>query len=131
MKKYTLIGLGGFLGAILRYLIKETTFFTINIPINIIIINLVGTFLLTFFLTLTLKYKINPNLKLGIATGFFGAFTTFSTFCKDIILLVDQGNYFGSIIYILLSIIIGMYSAYLGLELANYVIRKKVMRNNS
>ena len=126
MRKYVLISIGGFVGAIFRYLFTESSFLSMNFPVKVFIINILGSLLLAFFLTLTFAHwSINPNLRIGIATGFFGAFTTFSTFCKDTIILIIQNDYITAFLNILLSIVVGLISAYIGIIIGREIIKKK------
>lgn len=75
------VGIGGFLGAILRYKVGEWIDTENGFPLETLVVNLFGCLFLAWFFTITTKrWNINPKLKLGIGTGFIGAFTTFSTF---------------------------------------------------
>ncbi len=131
MQKFILIGIGGFLGAMLRFIIKEAPLVITSFPLNILIINFVGTLLLAFFLTVTFEYRgINPNLRMGIVTGFFGALTTFSTLCKDSILLLINGEYLASFLNVIISIIGGLLFAYIGFVLAREIINRKGKQYN-
>ena len=129
MRKYKFIALGGMLGAILRYIIKSIHIYNYNgvIPINTLIINVSGAFLLALILIITFEvYEFDSDLRLGIATGFLGAYTTFSTLCKETVNLMKQGDYFSAIYYIGLSTIIGFVAAYFGVVIARKVVSKFV-----
>ncbi|PJI06761.1 MULTISPECIES: fluoride efflux transporter CrcB [Clostridium] len=117
MKKYIVIGLGGALGAILRYVIKNINIpqYREVIPINTLAINLSGAFILALILTTACGVAhFNENIKLGIATGFLGAYTTFSTMCKETAVLINKGFYFSAVSYIGISAIFGLFFAYFG-----------------
>ncbi|WP_027626796.1 fluoride efflux transporter FluC [Clostridium lundense] len=119
MKEYIFIGIGGFLGAISRLLIKNIEMFNYSgdIPVNTLIINITGSFLLSFILTLALEgIKIDSNIKMGLCTGFLGSYTTFSTLCKETYNLFYKSYYFASI-YVFFSIVLGLLMAYLGVAL--------------
>jgi fluoride exporter len=120
LKKYVFIGAGGFLGAISRYLIKNIYIFNAgNFPINTLIINVTGSFVLAFFLTIALSYiKIGESVRLGVSTGFLGAYTTFSTLCKESTELLLSAHYYTAISYIFMSVIFGLAAAILGTILA-------------
>jgi CrcB protein len=62
---------------------------------------------------------MDNNLKLSITTGFFGAFTTFSTMCKDTYLLIELGKYCILFLNLLISILLGLISAYSGIYIAD------------
>lgn len=124
MKKYFFIGFGGFWGAIGRHLIQSIQIMEYHgsIPLNTLIVNLSGSFLLSLILTLTLEVRaVDPNIKLGITTGFLGAFTTFSTFCKETVSLLQSGNYVSAISYMIISTVFGLLLAYLGILLAGKI----------
>jgi len=114
MHKYLAIGLGGSMSAILRYLFKTYPQNLTDFPFGIFLINIVGSMLLSFFLTLTFAYKgIGPNIKTGIATGFLGALTTFSAFSKDRVFLIIQGDYLLALGYVFCFVTLGLILAIL------------------
>jgi CrcB protein len=133
MRKYTLIALGGMLGAILRYVIRNIHIYHYKeiIPINTLLINVSGSFLLALILTIAFEiFEFDSDLRLGIATGFLGAYTTFSTLCKETVNLMQQGNYYSSISYIGFSTMLGLASAYFGVILAREVVSKLVDKHD-
>ncbi|MBT1279424.1 fluoride efflux transporter CrcB [Thermoanaerobacter sp. CM-CNRG TB177] len=122
--EYIYMGVGGFFGAVLRYLI--TIYFTkmhhTVFPIETFMINILGSFLLSFITNFTMdKYKINTNLRLAITTGFIGAFTTFSTFSMETINLLKAREIYIALNYVILSIIGGLLMSYLGFEFADKI----------
>lgn len=125
MRKYIYIGIGGFLGAVLRYLIKSIRIenFHGEFPLNTLAVNLAGCFWLAILLTLTLEMlKLSSDVRIGISTGLIGAFTTFSALCKEISMLASQGYYFTAVAYALISIVAGLVFTYLGYYLARRMI---------
>lgn len=121
MKKYLLIGTGGALGAILRFMIKNINFYNYKeaIPLNTLIINLTGSFVLALVSTMALEgFKLDDDLKLAITTGFIGAYTTFSTMCKETVGLINHGLYFSAVSYIGFSAVFGLCFAYFGVIVA-------------
>ncbi|MCB2355932.1 fluoride efflux transporter CrcB [Clostridium estertheticum] len=133
MKKYTFIAIGGMLGAILRYVIKSIHIYHYKevIPINTLLINISGTFLLSLILTIAFEiYEMDSDIRLGIATGFLGAFTTFSTLCKETVNLINQGYYYSSISYIGFSAMFGLAAAYFGVIVAREVVPIFITRNS-
>lgn len=117
MRTYLYIGIGGFLGAVLRYLIKNWNFININsqFPLNIFLINILGCFVLALFLRIAFDiWKVDPDFRLGVSTGFIGALTTFSTFCRDIVSLILSGYVFLAVVNAILSIVVGILAIYFG-----------------
>jgi len=122
--EYIYIGIGGFFGAVLRYLI--TIYFTkmyhTVFPFETFIINILGSFLLSFIANFAMEeYKVNTNLRLAITTGFIGAFTTFSTFSMETINLLKAGKDYIALSYMILSIMGGLLMSYLGFEFADKI----------
>lgn len=127
MKKYIFIGAGGFLGAILRFWIKTIPLHNYKelIPINTLFINVTGSFILALITTAALEiFKMDVDIRLGICTGFLGAYTTFSTLCKEASELINKGYYFSSLSYIVNSVILGLAAAFFGVVLAREVLKK-------
>lgn len=125
MRKYVYIGIGGFCGAILRFLIKGIHIYHYheNVPINTLFINITGCFLLALVLTVALEITgFSSSLRLGIGTGLLGAFTTFSTLCKETVGFIYQGYYFSAVSYITVSTMLGLAATYFGIVVAREVI---------
>lgn len=127
MRKYVFIGIGGFLGAVARYLIKSVQLLNYqgSFPLNTLLINLTGSFLLAFVFTVAAEIRdFDDDIRLGIGTGFIGAYTTFSTMCKESVNLLSGGNYFTALCYILISTLLGLTAVYSGHALARKAVAK-------
>ncbi len=104
------VGLGGFVGATLRYLIglipvQEATAF----PIKTLLINIVGCIAIGIIsIAASKNHSINPHLILFLKVGVCGGFTTFSTFALETATLLKNGNAFTALIYMLGSVLIGV-----------------------
>ena len=84
--------------------------------------------MLALFLTIAFEVMaVDPDIRLGVSTGFLGAFTTFSTLCKETVTLMVSGEYFSAILYITVSTILGFAAAYFGTVMARETISKSVM----
>lgn len=91
-------------------------------------INLLGAFLLPMW-TEFLGPRLVKNrswLVLGVGTGFFGAFTTFSSFCLDFVKLIIAEQMSSAFIYLSISIIGGVVVAWLGATLAQKLTMKEM-----
>lgn len=132
MKKYVFISIGGVLGAIARYMIENIHLYRYheNIPINTLLINVTGSFLLGLLLTVAFEvWKFDADIRLGLATGFLGAYTTFSTLCKESVGLLREGFYFSAVSYITISVVLGLAAAYFGAVLAGEAIARLVKKD--
>ena len=111
------IGFGGFIGSILRYLIKiwvqggSSAF-----PIGTLVVNIIGSFCLGFIISV-MEYKevLNEDTRLFLTVGLLGGFTTMSTFSYDSYRLLERKdlalffiNIGGTIILTLLAVFLGI-----------------------
>lgn len=132
MKKYILIGLFGFIGAIFRFLIRTLPIWSFSqIAFSTITINVTGSFILAFFLTITSFFKKVPQVMItAVSVGFLGAFTTFSTFCKEAALYILNGSFNISLMYIFFSVISGMAASFLGIYAGEIIINKYISKHS-
>lgn len=121
LTKIFAIGIGGAFGAIARYLLNISPLSNVfeKFPFPTFIINILGSFLIGFFLILlTDKFTINENLRFAIMVGFLGAFTTFSTFELEIWALIKENLYFTAFLYLFSSVLVGFIGILSGVWLA-------------
>ncbi|MBP1743057.1 MAG: chromosome condensation protein CrcB [Firmicutes bacterium] len=121
MRKYSYIMIGGALGAMLRLAIKNMSIGQHSgvFPLNTLLINISGSFILALFLTMALEvFEFDADVRLGISTGFLGAYTTFSTLCSESVKLLDGGQYIAAAAYLAASAFLGLGAAYLGVVAA-------------
>lgn len=116
-----IIGIGGSLGAAARFilgnLISKKSQKLYPFPIGTWIINITGSFLLGLLAQLYLTNQIGEWLWLFGGVGFCGAYTTFSTFGNETITLIQSNKVKLAIIYVITSIIAGVVSAMVGLNI--------------
>ncbi|WP_078545486.1 fluoride efflux transporter CrcB [Litchfieldia alkalitelluris] len=101
------VGLGGALGAIFRYYLGILLMKRISnppFPLAMLIVNIIGSFGLGITLSL-ITPTISPSIQQFVSIGFFGAFTTFSTFSMEAIDLLLKKHYRSLAIYVSLSFI--------------------------
>jgi CrcB protein len=99
LKDLLLIGSGGFMGAVARYLVYQVSdgfYHRSGFPVGTMIVNLFGSLLIGIAFGLSVKFDIfsrHSFSHLLFVTGFLGSFTTFSTFSQDSLILLTGKNY--------------------------------------
>jgi CrcB protein len=116
------IGVGGFVGAILRYLVGayvQGLTQSLNFPYGTLVVNLVGCWLIGFLFYLpALHDTLDNQLRLLLITGVLGAFTTFSTFGNESLRLLQNQRTGAALIYIGASVCAGLVAVRVGQLLA-------------
>ena len=126
LTKYLAVGAGGAVGAMLRYFITLSGVSRIAqpFPTATFVINITGSFIVGFFLTLvTERIPINPHVRLAVAVGFVGAYTTFSTFEYETVRLLESRDFLYGFLYVVLSFAVGFGAVWAGIILAREVER--------
>lgn len=111
------VGLGGFIGASIRYIISTyaAKIFVSRIPVGTLIVNILGGLIIGVLMELTIKTSvISPQLKLFLTTGLLGGLTTFSTFSYETVALIESGNFLFSMINIGLNLFLSLGGVMLG-----------------
>ncbi|MDD5949819.1 MAG: fluoride efflux transporter CrcB [Lachnospiraceae bacterium] len=112
------VGLGGALGAMLRYAISmlpgKGTF-----PVWTLVTNVLGAILIGFVVQIAAQRDISPNGMLFLKTGVCGGFTTFSTFSLEAYTLYEKHLPGQACLYIILSVVLCLGGIYLGTLLAS------------
>ena len=125
MSYYLTIAFGGALGAMGRYWLTTATerynsgFF----PVGTFLVNLLGSLLIGIvFVILAEKIQLAAHLRPLVMIGFLGAFTTFSTFSIDALLLLQQGFYTTAVTYIAVSVAGCILAAWVGIYVTRMFI---------
>lgn len=121
MTRLLAVGAGGFLGAIARWGVSllVARYWTRDFPLGTLLINVTGSFVLGLFSTLAAeKLALGPGWRLFVATGFVGAYTTFSTFEYETQRLVETGAAAWAFLYVMASVAAGFAAVRLGVALA-------------
>ena len=110
-----LIGLGGFLGAVSRYLVNEAVikYIPTNFPTGILIVNILGCLIIGLVLGNTMISK--DNMYYFFAVGFLGSFTTMSAFSYQSIELFNT-NILIACSYIILTILLTILATHIGIN---------------
>lgn len=122
MKLLFIIGTGGFLGTIARYLSTQyiQNHIPLSFPLGTFIVNVAGCFLIGIIHGLSIENNFIPDTwRLFLTVGFCGGFTTFSSFANENIMLLRNEQFLYFSLYVGLSITFGLLATFLG----NFLIR--------
>jgi CrcB protein len=119
---YLAIALGGAIGACLRFALSDWMLhlFGRAFPFGTLLVNILGSFVIGLLYGLLITEQIAPNpWRIFVGIGVLGAFTTFSTFSMDTVLLLQQGDWFKAVANVVLNVVLCLTLAWLGLKLGS------------
>jgi fluoride exporter len=124
-----LVGIGGFIGAILRYVLGgwiQNSF--VNFPVGTLVINTTGSFFLGLIMYLS-EYQglFEDKTRIFLTIGIIGAFTTLSTFGYESFRLLDDSKLVLMTINVVSTVLLSMLAVYIGkivaLSIGTYLLR--------
>jgi len=119
LKDFLYVGAGSFVGGVVRYLVSLAMKSVGGFPWATFIVNVVGCLLIGLLWGLSVRSSnaLSGHLGLFLTVGFCGGFTTFSTFSKESLALLQMGSYVTFALYALGSILFGLAAVALGYPL--------------
>lgn len=123
--EYIAIGVGGALGAIMRFFVGThlTKLLGAGFPFGTLAVNVLGSFLMGIFAVIIIEQLKMPGYwRELLIIGFLGAFTTFSTFSLDGLNLLHNGQISTAIVYFLVSVIGSLLACFAGWYLTKFMI---------
>lgn len=124
METFLLISTGAILGANLRYWVGGWAVdrFGSSFPYGNLIINLTGSFILGFFITLaTDRLLLDPRWRVLVAIGFLGSYTTFSSYTFESLNLIMDNQWLPGLLNLFGSAFLGGLAVFLGILLARAI----------
>ncbi|WP_048110187.1 fluoride efflux transporter CrcB [Nitrosarchaeum koreense] len=91
--EFVFLAVGSVLGAFLRYKITESPLLFNSLPLNVLIVNIIGAFVLGMFIVISEQWNLDGRYSLLAAVGFCGSLTTMSSFALDSSNLFDNHHY--------------------------------------
>lgn len=121
------IALGGALGAVARYGISGWVQGWMNtaFPLGTLVVNVTGSFLLGLSLYLLESTAPTTEMRSFVTIGFLGAFTTFSTFSYEAVVLLQGGEWARGGLYVGGSLALGLVGILMGLGLGSFVLQAR------
>ncbi len=117
IKHLLLIGAGGFVGSVARFLVSRLNnrIDWFSMPVGTLTVNVVGSLLIGFLIGISEKSPIlNVEWRMFLMVGLCGGFTTFSSFTGENLMLLRNGQFLPLLLYTALSILLGFTAVYLG-----------------
>ncbi|NBC49880.1 MAG: fluoride efflux transporter CrcB [Gammaproteobacteria bacterium] len=112
---------GGALGAVARFGLSNGVYRWLgrDFPWGTLTVNALGSFMMGLLFVLLLERgPLAPELRAAVIVGFLGAFTTFSTFSLETLVLVEQGEPLRALLNILASVLICLLACWGGIVIA-------------
>jgi len=122
--RYLLVGLGGGLGSMMRYMVGGYASSRMNarFPYGTFLVNCTGCFLIGLVVAvLAERTDLSPNWKYLIPIGFIGGYTTFSSFELETFRSVENGEMLIAGLNVSLSVVIGFIGVWLGMIAGKHV----------
>ena len=117
-----LVAIGGAIGSVLRYLMSTGIYNLLgkDFPYGTLAVNVLGSFLIGFLSILILDRFGNyaNEMRNLLLIGLLGGFTTFSSFSMETLNLIESGEMFRALLNVILSIILCLFSVWIGVLLA-------------
>jgi CrcB protein len=117
-----LIALFGAAGTLARYGLQGIVQIRAGsaFPYGTLLVNLTGCFFLALIGQFTLnRLVISPDWRVAIAVGFFGGYTTFSSFGWETAKMMEDGEWLRATTYVTASVLAGLFLSVVGIRLAN------------
>ena len=121
MLKYFLVAIGAALGGTLRYWVGGVTqkLLPFGFPYGTLVVNVLGSFILGFLIYyFDARQMLSPGVRVMLAVGFCGGFTTFSSFSFETMNLFRDSEYFLGLLNVGLNIFLTLLAVFLAFYLA-------------
>ena len=102
--EFIFLGMGSVLGAFLRYKLTESPLIFNTLPVNVLIVNIAGAFILGIFVVVSQQWHLDSKYSLFAAVGFCGSLTTMSAFALDSSNLLESNQYISFIVNIFTNV---------------------------
>jgi CrcB protein len=122
---YIALIIGGSLGTLSRYFIGYycNTHWGMTFPYGTSLVNVIGSFLIGIVFALSEPFSMSHNMRLFLFTGFFGGFTTFSTFSLDTMHLIQAQNYKLAFLYFAGTNVLSIALVFTGYYLTKLILK--------
>ena len=122
MKQLLIVGVGGFIGSVARFLVSKLNLYWhfLSIPMGTLTVNITGSLIIGILTGVASKSELlSYNLRLFLMVGICGGFTTFSSFTNENFTLIQNGQLLTALLYTGLSVFLGFSAVYIGYMITN------------
>lgn len=121
--EFALLAAGAVAGAFLRYKMAESTLIFGTLPINILVINVIGSFILGMFSILSVIWNLDSRYSLLIAIGFCGSLTTMSSFAFETSNMIDNRQFGNVAINVIANVGLSIGAIMAGRSLSGLILK--------
>jgi CrcB protein len=125
LRTILIVGTGGFIGSILRYLVQYFVEKGMNssFPLGTLIANVAGSFIIGIVFALAEKgHLLSAEWRIFLAVGFCGGFTTFSAFAYNNFTMIEEQSYLQLLLNVGGNLFLGIVAVYLGIIFVRTVL---------
>ncbi len=119
-----LLAIGAVVGAFLRYSLVDSPMTIGGLPVNVLVVNVIGSFLLGLFSVLAIALNLDAKYTLLFATGFCGSFTTMSSFALETSNLIGSNRFSLALLNILANVGLSLSAVIGGIAIGNFAMER-------
>jgi CrcB protein len=123
-----LLATGGVAGAFIRFKITESPLLFGALQVNVLIVNVIGSFILGLFVVMTQQWSLEQKYVLLVAVGFCGSLTTMSAFALETTNLMESKQFGMAAINILGNVSLSIGAIFGGISLMNLIVRGDLIK---
>lgn len=123
MLNVALVALGGAIGSVARYGVgvAAARWLGLGFPYGTLFVNVTGSFAMGVLVAvLDRHFAASPELRVFLAVGVLGGYTTFSSFSLDAVALWEGGSHVAAVLYVALSLVFGLLALAAGMALVRH-----------
>jgi fluoride exporter len=124
--EFALLAVGAVVGAYLRYRLVESPVAFYGLPVNVLVVNVLGSFILGLFSVLSVAFNLDSQYSLFMAVGFCGSFTTMSSFALETTNLLEANRFTLLALNILANVGLSLGAIVGGRALGNVLLERVV-----